>query len=131
MEHLHFNIPRRLCIDRGSKIHLLNTAYSSSTKGKSTNEPLTLNLVFISREKAINDSKVQSPLGKSDHSLVNLFYQYEAEDVGKKFKFDLKGDYKKVQQLLNVNWKTYIVGYIGNIDLLWQTFHKKFKAAVK
>ena len=74
---------------------------------------------------------MQSPLGKSDHSLVKLFYQYEAEDDGKKFKFDLKVDYKKVQLLLNVNWKTYIAGYIGNIDLFWKTFHKKFKAAVK
>ena len=54
-------------------------------------EPFTLDLAFISREKAIKDTDLS-------------IYQYEADNLCIKVMFDyMKGDYEKIQQLLNVN----------------------------
>lgn len=39
----------------------------------------------------------------------------------------MKGDYDEIQ-LLNVNWESFFVGCMGNIGLLWEDFHQKFKA---
>ena len=53
-------------------------------------------------------------------------------NLGTKFMFDyIKGDYEKMRKLSLANWKSYLADCMGNIDLLWQNFHDKFKAALK
>ena len=42
----------------------------------------------------------------------------------------MKGDYEKIQQLVNVNWKSYFPECAG-ILMLWWKFHQKFKVAKK
>ena len=55
----------------------------------------TLDLLFTSREEAIEDKKEQSPLANYDQSLIKLIYQYEEENLGIKVMFDyMKGDYE-------------------------------------
>lgn len=55
----------------------------------------TLDLLFTSREEAIEDKKLQSPLANYDQSLIKLIYQYEEENLGIKVMFDyMKGDYE-------------------------------------
>lgn len=55
----------------------------------------TLDLLFTSREEAIEDKKVQSPLANYDQSPIKLIYQYEEENLGIKVMFDyMKGDYE-------------------------------------
>lgn len=72
--------------------HHINTP----TRGKDAKKPSKLDLVFISIEEAIEDTRAQSPLGKSDYSLIKLIYYYEAENLGIKLMFDcMKDDYKK------------------------------------
>ena len=100
------------------------------TRGRGTDEPSTLDLVFTSRYEAVEKLQIDSPLGKSDHSLIKITYQYEAENLPTKVMFDyIKGDYEKMRQLLDVDWIEYLADSMGNIDLLWEKFHTKFKAA--
>lgn len=55
----------------------------------------TLDLLFTSREEAIEDKKVQSPLANYDQSPIKLIYQYEEENLGIKVMFDyMKGGYE-------------------------------------
>ena len=41
---------------------------STPTKGRSTNEPTLLDLVFTSDEESLENIEITNPLGKSDHS---------------------------------------------------------------
>jgi len=99
------------------------------TRGRGTDEPSTLDLLFTSKEEAIEDLKLEAPLGKSDHSLVKFTYRYEAQQLSTKTVFNYsKGDYVKMQRLLDIDWEDYFSDCCDDIDLLWEKFHQKFKA---
>ena len=75
----------------------------SPTRGRGTDQPSTLDLLFTSREDAIESIKIESPLGKSDHSLIQMKYQFEPENQRAKILFDhLKGDYEKMKEILSI-----------------------------
>ena len=51
------------------------------TRGRGTNELSTLDLLSHLAKRFIKDVKMQSPLGKSDRSLIKLIYQYKVENL--------------------------------------------------
>ena len=48
---------------------------STPTRGRGTNTPSLIDLVFTSNEDSIDDISIHAPLGKSDHSLIKFIMQ--------------------------------------------------------
>ena len=46
----------------------------SPTIGRGNDEPSTLDLLFTSQDDTVEKLEIHSPLGKSDHSMIQLSY---------------------------------------------------------
>lgn len=79
----------------------------------------TLDLLFTSREEAIEDKKVELSLGNYDQSLIKLIYQYEEENLGIKVMFDyMKGDYEKNATVAQYKLEKLFYRMHRNLDML-------------
>ena len=47
----------------------------SPTRGRGTNEPTLIDLVFSTDEQEIENIDITAPLGKSDHALIKVLYR--------------------------------------------------------
>lgn len=102
------------------------------TRGRGTDEPSILDLLFTSKEEAIEDLHFDSPLGKSDHSVIKFAYRYEAQQLITKTVFDYgNGNYAKMRALLDIDWEEYFAECNSNVSLLWEKFYRKFKDVEK
>ena len=52
-----------------------------ATRGRGTNEPSLIDLLFTSHDQNIDNIEHCAPLGKSDHSLIKFIYRYKAEKM--------------------------------------------------
>jgi hypothetical protein len=52
---------------------------STPTRGRGTNEPTLIDLVFASNEECIENINISPPLGKSDHSMIKILYRSQPE----------------------------------------------------
>ena len=48
---------------------------NAPTRGRGTNKPATLDLVFTSNEESIEKLDIDAPLDKSDHSVLKFWYR--------------------------------------------------------
>ena len=65
-----------------------------------------IDLVFTSEEGVLENLNINSLLGKSDHSVIEMECNLRSISDNKKktrYKYD-KGDYSKLAELLDVNW---------------------------
>jgi hypothetical protein len=65
-----------------------------------------IDLVFTTEEGVLENLNINPPLGKSDHSVIEMEcnLRYISDNKKKtRYKYD-KGDYSKLAELLDVNW---------------------------
>ena len=63
----------------------LTQQLSTPTRGRGTNEPSLIDLVFTSNEESIESINMHAPLGNSDHSFTNILFRCQPEkqvDIG-------------------------------------------------
>ncbi len=77
------------------------------TRGRSENEPSLLDLVFGNEEGMISDLTLDSPLGKSDHSMI--FYNFvvhniESASVKTLYKYNKADWEKRRKKLRSIDW---------------------------
>ena len=97
------------------------------TRGRGTNEPSLIDLVFSSNAESIESIELHAPLGKSDYSLIKLMYRTEPEDLPKKIVCDFfKADFQKMKEHLNIDWETLFEECGEDIDSVWNKFINKY-----
>ena len=98
------------------------------TRGRVGSQANTLDLVFTNEEGMIDDITYESPLGKSDHSVLLINYVCYAEtknDKQMRYYYD-KGDYTSIASRLDgCNWDT-VLG-TGCVNSQWTRFKEYMK----
>ena len=88
-----------------------------------------MDILFTNEEGMISEMNLDSPLGKSDNSVITFqFNSYVSGNNAPKTRYKYnKGDYNTMKDFLNINWDE----YLGNedIDAQWALFCDKFQAA--
>ena len=93
------------------------------TRGRGTNEPSLIDLVFSRNAECIESIELHAPLGKSDHSLIKLVYRTEPEELPGKIVCDyVKVDFQKLRKQLDIEWESFLQDCGDDIDLMWEKF---------
>ena len=102
---------------------LLSQHVLTPTRGRGTNKPSLLDLFLCANEDDVQDIKVDSPLGKSDHSVVKVKYCAHACQNSKKIVVNYeKGNYELMKELMNLDWKNRLLNFGDDFDGMWQEF---------
>ena len=99
------------------------------TRGRGTNEPSLLDLT--NDDTAISTIKTASGLGKSDHSVIKVVLNCTPtyEPISKTvYKYD-KGDYTKMEDLLNIDWEAEFSNHQGDVQAQWDILMSKLREA--
>jgi hypothetical protein len=84
---------------------LLSISALEPTRGRGTDKPSTLDLIFSSEEGMVSDNDIEAPVGKSDHSLVCFRFNAYIEEkprVKLRYKYD-KADYEQVRKVMDID----------------------------
>ena len=103
---------------------------NSPTRYRQGNNPSMLDLVFTNEESMIQSISYQSPLGKSDHSLLYLkFLLKQVTNFQPKtmYMYD-KGNYQKMNEELTIDWQTQM-NVDNDVHTQWETIKTKIKSA--
>ena len=95
------------------------------TRARGSNQPNLLDLVLTNNEELITNIDYQSPLGKSDHSVLVLKLDCNTVfNIYKKTKYLYdRGDYVAIgDELDSLNWET-ILSSQTDINNQWSTIH--------
>lgn len=79
------------------------------TRGMGCNTPSCIDIIFTNEDGMIRDIK-ESPLGKSDHSVVRFqfnTYITSNDNLKTRYEYD-KGDYISMKICLNINYDGYL-----------------------
>ena len=79
----------------------------SSTRGRGSDKPSLIDLVFTNEEGMVSDVEILSPLGKSDHACITFWfncYLKRSHKTFEKFIYD-KGNYEAIKKDLDLNWE--------------------------
>ena len=100
------------------------------TRGRGTDQPSLLDLLFTSNEDSIENIEMYAPLGKSDHSLIKFLYRSFPEKIPEKFVCNYaKADFELMKRKLDINWEMFFQGYTDDINKLWERFVEKYNEA--
>ena len=90
-----------------------------------------LDLIISNEEEIVNDIRVESPLGRSDHAYITFTCDIGIEEKPQRktvYLFE-KADYELMRQKLNINWKEYLGE--GSIEEKWRRFLRKINEIIK
>ena len=74
------------------------------TRGRGSDEPSILDLLFTSRNESVESVDFHAPLGKSDHSVIKVLYRPVAKEIPEKISYDYnKANYEKIRSMLDIN----------------------------
>ncbi len=99
------------------------------TRGRGTDKPSTIDLIFSNEEGMINNIEIGAPLGKSDHSILqfNFTCHTNTPNIKKSIPQYDKGDYTRMNQLLNeADWNRLLLQTPDDINLQWNSFLQAF-----
>jgi Reverse transcriptase (RNA-dependent DNA polymerase)/Endonuclease-reverse transcriptase len=104
------------------RYYLLLQHVDSPTRARGASNPSILDLV-ISNEDFVGDIKYLSPLGKSDHSVLQFTCEMVCLQQTKASKCNYsKGDYDGLRKFMDRDWDKEFVNYVGNIESAWTHF---------
>ena len=99
------------------------------TRGRGSNTPSCIDLIFSNEEGMISDINLDSPLAKSDHSVIMFTFNSCVSGSGApktRYKYD-KGDYKNMSEFLKIDWDEFLGQ--KDIDSQWSSFREKLSEA--
>ena len=107
-----------------------NQHITKPTRYREGEEPSTLDLVFTNEEAMIQQVSHQSPLGKSDHSvlLINFQIKHTANFTPRTIHCYDKGDYESMRNDLNINWDAELDSCTVNEQ--WSKIKEKIRVSV-
>ena len=103
----------------------------SPTRYREGEEPSLLDLVFTNEEAMIQEISHQSPIGKSDHSvlLINFRIQHTPTFSPRTIHCYDKGDYESMRRDLNLQWETEL--NMNDVNEQWRKINMKIKESVQ
>ena len=107
-----------------------NQHITKPTRYREGEEPSTLDLVFTNEEAMIQQVSHQSPLGKSDHSvlLINFQIKHTPNFTPRTIHCYDKGDYESMRNDLNINWDAELDSCAVNEQ--WSKIKEKIRVSV-
>ena len=100
------------------------------TRARQHNQPHILDLIFSNEETMIENMRHLSPLGKSDHEVLEFDFRCNAERVVKenlhRYCLD-RGDYESMRQELKDGWEE--IELIESIDGKWEFLKNRIQNA--
>ena len=105
---------------------------TTPTRYREGEEPSTLDLVFTNEEAMIQQISHQSPIGKSDHSvlLINFQIHQTSNFIPRTIHCYDKGDYEGMKSDLNLNWAAELDPATCDINEQWRKITTKIKESV-
>ena len=102
------------------------------TRYREGEEPSILDLVFTNEEAMIQEISHQSPIGKSDHSvlLIKFLIQQTSTFTPRTVHCYDKGDYEGMIGDLNLNWETELNSATDEVNEQWRKINMKLKESV-
>ena len=100
------------------------------TRTRVNSEPSMLDLIFTNEEDMVQDVHYLSPLGHSDHCVIQFTFRCYFDpctNVIRKYNF-FKGNYVGMSQRLDCNWETLLQG--DDVNKLTDKFMQLFNQAV-
>ena len=105
--------------------------FTEPTRGRGTNEPSLLDIALTNDDTAISTIETAPGLGKSYHSVIKVFLNCTPtyEPISKTvYKYD-KGDYTKMEDLLNIDWEAEFSNHQGDVQAQWDILMSKLRQA--
>jgi hypothetical protein len=99
------------------------------TRTKENSEPSTLDLIFTNEEGMVDDTRITSPLGHSDHCVITFKFRCYFEQINtstERWNF-FKGNYDLMRNEMNIDWDNIWVD--ENSNKLFDIFLDKFNLA--
>lgn len=106
---------------------------TTPTRYREGAEPSTLDLIFTNEENMIDNIDFQSPLGKSDHSLLSFKFKIKSNltFIPKTvFKYD-QGDYEQMKADLDLDWQNQFNLCGPDTNKQWELLRSKIKSSEK
>ena len=99
------------------------------TRGRKNNIPSVLDLIISNEENIISNLEITSPLGKSDHSILNFNINsyLDSGRITKTIKYYDKGNYVKMREMLDINWENEFED--KTLEEKWNYFTERVKEA--
>ena len=106
---------------------------ATPTRFREGEEPSILDLVFTNEEAMIEEITHQSPLGKSDHSVLLMKFriQHSSNFTPRTVRQYNKGDYDSMRSDLNINWDFELNSDTVDINEQWRKINLKIKESVE
>ena len=102
------------------------------TRGRGTDKPSLIDLVFTTKIESIESIETTSPLGKSDHSLLKFKLQCKPERLPNKTVLDFsKLDKQKMHKMLDIDWEKHFEDCNHDLEKLWEKFVAVYEDAVE
>ena len=101
------------------------------TRARWTDNPSLLDLVFTNEPNMIDDLVHSSPLGSSDHEILEFKYKcYVFQNKSKKIKYMFDtGDYSKMNELMDIDWNERFRNCSDDVQEQWDIFQEEFQKA--
>ena len=89
---------------------------NTPTRGRGLNKPSLIDLLFTTNEEDVESIDIDSPLGKSDHSVIKIKYRCQG-CLRKLFPTTKKANYQRMKKRLDNDWSTQFGRYVGHVSL--------------
>lgn len=100
-------------------------------RARGDDKPSILDLVITDDLELVQDIEDMGPLGKSDHSILNVVCCIQNCNKLHNDKMNYnKGNYEEFRQFMNIDWDKYLYNCDKDIDKMWYTFKSKVDAGV-
>ena len=100
------------------------------TRGRGTNEPHVLDLIITNEEDMVDNIEINSPLGKSDHSVIEYTYNCYLDtntNTETKLIYD-RGNYEEMRKDMTRDWRRLLSG--KNVEDSWLTILEALQSSV-
>ena len=101
------------------------------TRGRGSDTPSCIDLVFSNEEQMVSNLTIGAPLGKSDHSVI--IFDFICQTIGTPpkawYRYE-KADYIKMADMLNLDWAV-LFSECDNLNDQWKIFSVKYNEAEK
>ena len=110
----------------------LHQHVSEPTRGRGTDTPSCIDLVFTNEPDTIEPVTLQAPLGKSDHALLVITVNCKKQTHSGQAKPNYKrGNYDRLRQQLDIDWDSVMAPLENNVEDLWQSLKSRIEEAVE
>ena len=104
-----------------------------ASRGRGSDDPSILDLVFTDADTEIDDMQCQAPFGKSDHSVISFeLSQVERTRCKKGTRWKCaKGDYESMREVLSNNHWVDVLSTAPSVNEAWNLVKERISAPVE